>query len=282
MENSKDPQQNEDGSYYPSPFILKLAIVKKTTYVKQEHEVKYTGTKPILVVCTDEAIMEMANKKKFSTGNHPVEMLVPMLHFRDAGFTFDIATQNGGAAKLEMWAFPTEDENVVKLHQDINAMLENPKKLADITSLDEYSAIFIPGGHGAMLNLPFSKDLGRLLHMAHDQGLLTVTLCHGPAALLAAGAEGLDMKFAYDGYKMMCFTDLSDSKSPGVGYLPGPMPWKAQESLENKGATIVNKSETGDVMQDRELISGDSPAAADPLGKFAAPILVKYAMENRL
>jgi len=28
----------------------------------------------------------MKNGKKFSTGNHPVEMLVPMLHFKKAGF----------------------------------------------------------------------------------------------------------------------------------------------------------------------------------------------------
>eukprot|EP00957_Ditylum_brightwellii_P087587 6667603-Ditylum_brightwellii.AAC.1 len=215
------------------------------TYVKQEHEVKYTGIKPSPVVCTDKEILKMANKKKFLTGNHPIEVLVPMLHFCDASFTFDIATQNSGTAKLEMWVFPTEDENVVKLHQDINAMMKNPKKLADITLLDEYSAIFISGGHGTMINLSFSKDLSRLLHMAHNQGLLMVMLCHGPTALFLTGAKGSDMKFAYNGYKMMCYTDLWDLKLPGVRYLPGPMLWKVQESLKNKGVTILSKSKTG-------------------------------------
>ena len=53
--------------------------------MKQAYANKYTGSKPILVVCTDEGDMRMKNGKTFHTGNHPVEMLVPMLHFRDAG-----------------------------------------------------------------------------------------------------------------------------------------------------------------------------------------------------
>eukprot|EP00551_Chaetoceros_affinis_P000935 CAMPEP_0203644528 /NCGR_PEP_ID=MMETSP0088-20131115/9957_1 /ASSEMBLY_ACC=CAM_ASM_001087 /TAXON_ID=426623 /ORGANISM="Chaetoceros affinis, Strain CCMP159" /LENGTH=285 /DNA_ID=CAMNT_0050501083 /DNA_START=184 /DNA_END=1041 /DNA_ORIENTATION=- len=282
FKNPISAQQNEDGSYDPSPFTLLVGTSKTTGYVQQEYDVKYTGTKPILVVCTDESLLEMENKKKFSTGNHPVEMYLPLLHFRDAGFAFDIATQNGGAVKLEMWAFPSNDENVKKLHEDMKAMLEKPKKLGDISSLDGYSAIFIPGGHGAIINLPSSVELGKLLHMAHDQGLPTVTLCHGPAALLSTCTEGLDKAFAYDGYDIMCFTDKTDGMTPWVGYLPGHMPWKVQEVLEAKGVKVLNKSEKGDVKQDRELITGDSHNAANNLGKFAAPILVKYAVEHKL
>ena len=40
-----------------------------------------------------------------------------------------------------------------------------------------------------MVNLPESKDLGRLLREAHKKCLPTVTLCHGPAALLAAAKD---------------------------------------------------------------------------------------------
>lgn len=274
--------QKEDGDYDPSSFTLLMGTSKKTKYKKQEYDVKYTGSKPILVVCTDEYRMPMENEKVFSTGNHPVEMLVPMLHFRDAGFSFDIATATGGSVKLEMWAYPTKDENVKNLHEELKTMMESPKKLPDITSLDDYSAIFIPGGHGCMINLPKSAALGNLLHIAHDKGLPTVTLCHGPSALLSTCAEGTGKEFAYKGYKTMCFTDKTDAFTPKVGYLPGPMPWKCQESIEKLGITVVNTTETGAVNQDRELITGDSPNAADNLGKFAAPILAKYAVDNKL
>lgn len=257
-----------------------MGTSKKSNYTKETYDIKYTGTKPILVVCTDERDMVMANGKTFSTGNHPLETFVPMLHFRDAGFTFDIVTATGASVKLEMWAYPTEDEAVKELHESIKSMLESPKKLADIKSIDAYSAIFIPGGHGAMINLPSNADLGKLLHQAHDKALPTVVLCHGPAALLSTCAEGVGKEFAYDGYKTMCFTDKMDALAPSLGYLPGPLPWKCQGTLEGKGMTVLNKSETGDVTQDRELITGDSPKAGNKLGTFATPILVKHANEH--
>lgn len=277
--SSKAPQQRDDGTYDPSPFSLSFSS-SKTSYIAQEHKAKYTGYKPILVVCTDDGKLTMENGKIFNTGNHPVEMFVPMLHLRDAGFSFDIATASGGAVVLEMWAYPTEDENVKNLHESVKSMMEKPKKLSDIKSLDGYSAIFMPGGHGAMVNLPNSADLGRLLHEAHDKALPTVTLCHGPATLLSTKAELTGKSFAYKDYKCMCFTDKTDGETPSYGYLPGPMPWKCQEALEKEGINVVNETETGAATQDRELITGDSPYAAHNLGVLAAPILVKHAMES--
>uniref|UniRef100_A0A7S2HHL5 DJ-1/PfpI domain-containing protein n=1 Tax=Helicotheca tamesis TaxID=374047 RepID=A0A7S2HHL5_9STRA len=272
-------QEREDGTYDPSPFTLLVGTSKKTDYVPQQYETRYSGKKPILVVCTDEGHMAMSNGKKFNTGNHPIEMLVPMLHFRDAGFNFDIATANGGKVVLEMWAFPESDKNVTSFHESVKSMMENPKKLSDIKSIDEYSAIFIPGGHGCMINLPTNADLGRLLHEAHEKNFPTVTLCHGPATLLST-KEGGKKQFAYSGYETMCFTDKTDAFTPSVGYLPGYMPWKAQESLEKEEMKVVNTTETGATTQDRELITGDGPGAAHNLGVLAAPILVKHATGN--
>jgi len=265
-------QKNSEGTYDPSPFTLMMGTSKKSEYVAQNYDVKYTGGKPILVVATDRGEMEMENGKVFNTGNHPVEMLVPMLHFRDAGFTFDFATVNGESVVLEMWAYPVDDENVKTFHEGVKTMMESPKRLSDIPNLDNYCAVFIPGGHGAMINLPQSADLGRLLHEAHQKEMPTVTLCHGPAALLSTNV-GKD--FAYQGYEVMCFTDKTDAMTPSFGYLPGKMPWKCQETLEKEGAKVMNTKETGAVTEYKELISGDSPDAAHNLGKFAAPLLVK-------
>merc|ERR1719223_1246045 len=158
-------KEKDDGVFHPSPFTLFMATSKNTDYKQIDHEVKYTGSKPVLVACTDEYRMPMQNEKVFSTGNHPVEMLVPMLHFRDAGFKFDIATTSGESVKLEMWAYPTNDENVKSLHENIKSMMEKPKKLSEIKSLDDYAGIFIPGGHGCMINLPQNAALGSLLNM---------------------------------------------------------------------------------------------------------------------
>ena len=80
----------------------------------------------------------------------------------------------------------------------------------------------------------------------------------------------------------MCFTDKTDALTPALGYLPGKMPWKVQEKLEAQGVEIVNKSESGAVMSDHELITGDSPDAANNLGILAAQLLTKHAMQHSM
>jgi molecular chaperone Hsp31 and glyoxalase 3 len=198
---------NAEGSYDPSSFTIKMATQAKSDYKAQEWSEKYTGDKPILVVATDEGQLTMKNGKVFNTGNHPIEMLVPMLHFRDAGFSFDFATARGEPVVLEMWAFPNKDENVKRMQEEVSAMMKAPKKLESIESLDGYAAIFVPGGHGCMINLPSSAALGRLLNEAHDKELPTVTICHGPAAYLSTSLEAAGRtECAYKGYKTMCFT----------------------------------------------------------------------------
>ena len=275
-------QEIEDNVYIPSKFTLMMGTEKKTDYKKQEYKDTYKGTKKILVFAADEANMTMENGKIFSTGNHPIETLLPMIHMRDAGFTFDIATVSGRPVPLEMWAYPTEDKNIKNFHDEIREELENPKIIKNIKNLNNYVGIFIPGGHGAMMNLPTSVELGKLLHEAHEKGMPTVVICHGPAALLSTATEGLNKEFAYNGYELMSFTDKTDAFSPSLGYMPGQLKWKLQEAIENKGAKVLNKEETGATHQDRELITGDSPSAASPLGIMAAPILVKYANDNNL
>lgn len=272
------PTPTEDGAFAPSPLALKLATSPTTDYDGGAYPQTYAGDKPrILMVCTEERNMVMANGKKFSTGNHPVEMALPMLHLLKAGFEIDVVTPTGASAKIEMWAMPKDDKAVMQLYRDYEDAFENPGKLSDfvansMTDDAPYSAIYIPGGHGAMLGLPENQDLKKLLHWAHERGLYTLALCHGPAALLAAADEG---PFLYDGYKIAAFPDAVDKQTPMVGYMPGHMPWKYGERLNALGVTIINKKADSSCHVDRRLVSGASPKAANDFGRLAAETLLK-------
>jgi molecular chaperone Hsp31 and glyoxalase 3 len=231
------------------------------------------------MVCTEERNMVMANGTKFSTGNHPVEIALPMLHLLNAGFEVDVVTPTGAAAKIEMWAMPDGDETVKKLYLDFAEAFEKPGSLADFVAnsmTDEapYAAIYLPGGHGAMLGLPDNTHLGKLLHWAHDQNLYTLALCHGPAALLAADN---DTGFIYDGYTIAAFPDAVDKQTPMVGYMPGHMPWKFGEKLSALGVTIINTKADNSCFLDRRLITGASPKAANDFGRLAANTLLDAA-----
>ena len=272
------PKLEMDGSYSPSKVALRLATADLTDFDNSTYQ-KYQGKKSkILVLFTEEKNMKMKNGKLFSTGNHPVEALLPMLHLNHAGFEFDIVTPTGKPVVFEMWAFPKRDENVKRIYQKHQHHFEKPKKLTDFIehSFDDaasYAAIFIPGGHGAMIGIPQDKNVGKLLNWAHQNELFTISICHGPGSFLATTLN--NKPFLYKGYKMCVFPDSVDQKTPMVGYLPGLMPFGLSEQLKSLGATIVNSKSDNTVCVDRKLITGASPVASNELGKIAAKTLLK-------
>lgn len=292
LDNAKETlglqaQEAEVGVYIPSKSSLKLAAPSKTNYDNTKYDTPYTGNKKILMVCSEQQYMTMENGKKFDTGNHPVEMMVPLLHFKKAGFDTDIFTPTGASVKVEQWAMPEDDDDVKQIYAEYQPKLESPKSIADfvkndMANSDDYAAIFIPGGHGAMLGLPDDKNLGELLRWGHENDLFTLAICHGPAALLSANLDGPDAAddkserdFIFKGYEMVAFPTGMDKQMPKIGYLPGTMPWYFGEKLEDLGVTISNKLATGSTHQDRKLISGDGPLAANEFGKLSATELLK-------
>ncbi len=271
------PKLEDDGSYAPSKVALKLAVPAKSDYKKISYQ-KYQGPKSkILVICTEQKNMKMKNGKYFSTGNHPVETILPMLHLKEAGFDFDVVTPNGDPVIFEMWAMPNEDKHVLDFYKEYEERFKNPESLVNfIENLtgkeSSYAAIFIPGGHGAMLGIPEDKNVGKILHWAHNNNLFTITLCHGPGSLLSTALDG--KKFIYSGYQMTVFPDSVDRQTPLIGYLPGHMPWKLCEKLSDLGVSIINKKSDNSTFLDRNLITGASPLAANELGILAANTLL--------
>lgn len=272
------PKLESDGSYSPSKLALKFGTVDKTDFENISYT-KYRGKKSkVLVIFTEQKNMEMQNGKSFSTGNHPVESLLPMLHLKNAGFDFEIATPTGKPVVIEMWAMPDKDQHVKRIYNEYKSSFEKPTNLQDfidnsLTNTASYAAVFIPGGHGAMLGIPEDQNVGKILNWAHENDLFTISICHGPAAFLATTLN--NQKFLYKGYKMAVFPDSVDKQSPMIGYLPGHMPWRLGEQLTKLGVNIINKKLDNTTCIDRKLITGASPLAANELGKLAANTLLK-------
>jgi molecular chaperone Hsp31 and glyoxalase 3 len=165
----------------------------------------------------------------------------------------------------------------MRLYREYANAFAKPGSLASfaadsLTEETPFIAVFIPGGHGAMLGLPDNRDLGKVLYWAHKQDLFTMAICHGPAALLAAN-DG--KAFIYSGYKIAAFPDAVDKQTPMIGYMPGHLPWKFGEKLAGLGVTIVNTKADATCHVDRHLISGASPKAANSFGRLSAETLLR-------
>jgi molecular chaperone Hsp31 and glyoxalase 3 len=271
------PKLEIDGSYSPSTLAINLGTVDKTDFENISYK-KYKGKKSkILVIFTEEKNLEMKNGKLFSTGNHPIEALVPMLHLKNAGFEFEIVTPTGKPVVFEMWAFPEEDEHIKSIYNEYKSSFEHPGKLVDFINssfgnIDSYSAIFVPGGHGAMLGIPEDENVGKVLTWAHQNNLFTISLCHGPGSFLSTTLNG--QEFLYKGYNMAVFPDAVDEMTPMIGYLPGHMTTGLSEKLKSLGANVINSESDKTVCVDRKLITGASPLASNELGKLAANTLL--------
>lgn len=272
------PKLESDGSYSPSKMALKMGVSDKTDFENISYQ-KHQGKKSkILVIFTEEKNLKMKNGKFFSTGNHPVEALLPMLHLKKAGFEFEIATPTGKPVVFEMWAFPEKDEHVKVIYNENKASFEKPLKLSEFIESsfdqsDSYAAVFVPGGHGAMIGIPEDKNVATILRWADEKDLFTISLCHGPGAFLSTTLN--NQEFLYKGYNMAVFPDSVDNKTPMFGYLPGKMPYGLSEKLKSLGVNLMNTKMDKTVCVDRRLITGSSPLASNELGKLAAKTLLK-------
>ncbi|KAI5365010.1 Putative protein/nucleic acid deglycase HchA, class I glutamine amidotransferase [Septoria linicola] len=260
--------QAEDDAWFPSPFSLTQYVSHKTDFDGADYPNAYKGGKwKILLIATQERYLEMKGGEFFSTGNHPVEMLLPLLHL-DLPF--------------EMWAFPKEDQAVKDIFAKYREKIRKPLNLQTIwgngfSKDTPYIGVFIPGGHGVLNDVPFSEIVGNILRWADANQRYYISLCHGPASMLAAKVgqpEG--SKFIYDGYKVAVFPDSLDTGANiDIGYIPGKMPWLVGEELRKLGITPINSGITGETHRDRYVITGDSPLASNNLGKLAATTLLE-------
>ncbi|MGQ0557489.1 MAG: glyoxalase III HchA [Nitrospiraceae bacterium] len=270
------PDPAEDKAFFPSPYSLSRFTSTRSDLSGADYPNPYTGGRwKILVVGSDERYLLTDNGTMFSTGNHPVETLLPMYHLDKAGFSFDVATLSGNPVKFELWAMPSEDKEVLGLFAKYRDQFKQPLKLADVVKKalgndSDYIGVFIPGGHGALIGLHESEDMKAVLEWAIVNDKFMISLCHGPAAFLAVGHNP---RFA--GYKICAFPDELDAQTPDIGYMPGHLTWKFGERLKTIGFQIVNTDMSGATHRDRRMLTGDSPLAGNALGKLAARALLE-------
>lgn len=154
----------------------------------------------------------------------------------------------------------------------------DPVALSSLSDADfaRFDALFVPGGHGPMVDLPDNADLGRLLGILQRQGKLIASLCHGPAMLLSA-PDREDGHWLFEGYRMAAYTNDEEDQNR-IGRLG--MQWYLADALQNAGGIFDDApyAWASHVVVDRNLITGQNPnsteATAEAVVKALTPALV--------
>ncbi len=251
------------------------------------------AVKKILIVLSSGDTLTLKDGKTHTTGFYMNELGVPLKALIDGGFTPVFSNPRGNKPTMDTTSdkptlFANEDEyKAVKALLTDSSDLAHPVQLSKIVEgdLNQYSAIFIPGGHAPMIDLWKDPALGKILHHFHEKKKPTALICHGPIALLSTLkspetlASAVELKkppeaktdWLYSGYSMTVFSD-NEEKPNEPEKIGGYMKFYPEDALKAAGGkVIVAPPRQSHVIQDRELITGQNPAS----DKELAAILLK-------
>ena len=220
-----------------------------------------------LIIAT--AAATFANKPDVPAGCWAEELMVPYLKWRSAGYEVDIATPGGKAISwtprsLKPEAKPPAVEEFLADKECIGKT-EKPMSLADVDLSRDYAIVYVPGGHGAMVDLPDNERLQQLLSQAWTRGAVLASVCHGPAALVhvldADAGEPL-----LKGRRVACFTN-EEERSTGQ---QGDVPFMLEDAVKKAGATYEAAPPwQSHVVLDGRLVTGQNPASSARLADVA-------------
>lgn len=218
----------------------------------------------ILMILTSQATMGNTPQP---TGVWFEEVATPYYAFIDAGAEVDIASIAGGKVPIDPHSRQADGANppsVERFLEDKAAMarLEGSLKI-DGVSADGYAAVFLPGGHGTMWDLPQSRPLADLLSTAWADGKVVAAVCHGPAGLLAA--RDVDGRPLLAGRRVSAFTD---SEEAAAG-LAGTVPFLLETRIRALGARYERGPDFQPfAVRDGRLVTGQNPASSEEVARL--------------
>ena len=223
----------------------------------------------ILIVLTSHDQLGDTGKK---TGFWLEEFAAPYYVLKDAGAAITLASPKGGLPPID----PKSDipENQTELtkrfsaDQAAQAELANTKKIADL-SANDFEAIFYPGGHGPMWDMPDNVISIALIEAFVKADKPVGAVCHAPAALVNVRRK--DGEYLVKGKRVTGFTNAEEE---AVG-LTSVVPFLLEDRLKQRGGVYSNGANWAPYVQvDGKLVTGQNPASSEPAAKELLKLLM--------
>jgi putative intracellular protease/amidase len=189
---------------------------------------------------------------------------------REAGIGVVVASPKGGAVPVDANSAPNEVE--LKNWAPALAALDSSVTLASVQH-DGFDVIFIPGGHGPMVDLAHDSVLHQMLARHDAAGKLVAAVCHGPAALVyAKRADGTPF---LEGRRATGFTDMEER----LAGLHDKVPFLLEDVMKSRGADFHSAALPllSHIEHDGNLLTGQNPRSSQALAKAMVNALVGAA-----
>src|SRR5450759_814941 len=147
------------------------------------------------------------------------------------------------------------------------AELANTKKLAEVSAAD-FDAVFYPGGHGPMWEMPDNATSIALIGAFVKADKPVAAVCHAPAALV--NVCGKDGQYLVNGKRVTGFTNAEE----GAVGLSAVVPFLLEDRLKERGGVYSNSDNWASHIQvDGKLVTGQNPASSGPAAKAMLKLL---------
>ena len=230
----------------------------------------------ILIVVTSHAVMGNSGEP---TGLWLEELTTPYYAFIDAGTSVTVASVKGGAIPIDPRSKKPVGENsesVERFLQDesVVAATNNTPAIEEINP-SQYDAVFLPGGHGTMWDLPNSEPLANIISQAYAQDKVVAAVCHGPAGLIdAIKPDGSPL---VDGLQISSFTNAEEDAAG----LSDTVPFMLETKLRKLGADFQSTDNFQPfAIKSGNLITGQNPVSSLLVANKVLEALVKVPAQQ--
>lgn len=221
----------------------------------------------ILIVTTSHDRIGETGKP---TGVWLEELAAPYFLFRDAGAEVTIASVAGGRVPVDPSSVAGEQSpSVARFAADTVAQAAIAASPAVATlDLAAYDAVFLPGGHGTVWDLPQSEALATGLGAAFAAGKVVAAVCHGPAGLV--NVVGPDGQPLVSGRRVAGFTNTEEVKAG----LDTTVPFLLEDRLRALGGRYEKGEDfTSFAVADGRLVTGQNPQSSEAVARLVLEAL---------
>ncbi|MEO6897697.1 MAG: type 1 glutamine amidotransferase domain-containing protein [Caldimonas sp.] len=202
------------------------------------------------------------------TGLWLEEFAVPFMAATEAGIEVTVASPKGGAVPLDPKTEPNE-----KQRKDWAPALQALRDSVTLASVKDetFDAVFIPGGHGPMIDLAHDATLHALVARHDGAGKLIASVCHGPASLVhAKRASGEPF---LQGRRATGFTNTEER----LAGLKDVVPFLLEDAMKASGADFHSSlvPMLSHIERDGNLLTGQNPNSSEALAKAMVEVLGK-------
>lgn len=217
----------------------------------------------VLMIVTSNSKMGDTGKE---TGIWAEELATPYYIFMDAGIEVEIASPKGGRVPFDPASIKPKGQNDAHIERFISDPVAQHKVAETLVaaSVDAtgFDAVFFPGGHGGMWDLPNDAGVTHAVEDAFAANKVIAAVCHGPAGLLTAKRP--DGKSILFGKQLNGFTNEEEAAVK----LTDVVPFKLETRIRELGGKFEKAPNwQAFAVRDGQLITGQNPNSAALVAK---------------